>query len=507
MRCIAVASCVFLILTPATWPQDETPEGLPNPRLTIGKDTTVLIEPITAAGCVDYIAALEAEMRRGVTPENNANAGLRQLLGNAGLGVVGRAEYYRKLGISPPKQDAPLLVRLGDLNAEFGRDAQSILQQAMETPWTEEDLPLAAVWMERNGVALAKARDALARPKYYSPIFGGPENMFEILLPDAQASRSFGRVFVAHAMNCVATGRQGAALNDFLACRRMSGHLGSQWTVIHGLVGYAMCSMSAVAEAEFLNAAKPNLAKLKFWRRRLSTVPKALTMAERIDQGERWAMLDALGRVDRGEDLGRLAAVLVNDPPIDREAADALLDKLKDPNLDFNQIARNVNRHFDELATLMKTNDVAKREQLGAAIKRDLAARKKRLKLTVQEARALTAKQLEQWVEDFFLASLAPAWPAVLTAELRHIARQRVLDAGWALSAWYADNNVWPKQMGELVPKYIPEKPIDPFTGKALLLHVEGKACRVYSVGPNKLDEHGEKSNDRDGDIVVELRR
>ena len=127
--------------------------------------------------------------------------------------------------------------------------------------------------------------------------------------------------------------------------------------------------------------------------------------------------------------------------------------------------------------------------------------------MTAQQVRSANVNRIEQWIEDFFLAAVTPTWKAIRTAELRHIARHRVLEGGWALSAWYAEKNTWPESIGQLVPKYILATLLDPLTEKPLLLHARDTTCRVYSVGPNKLDQQGQRSNDRDGDIVVEPRR
>jgi hypothetical protein len=51
-----------------------------------------------------------------------------------------------------------------------------------------------------------------------------------------------------------------------------------------------------------------------------------------------------------------------------------------------------------------------------------------------------------------------------------------------------------PLNLQAIVPKYIPEIPLDPFDGKAMRYRIrpDGK-WMVYSVGPNQLDENGEQ--------------
>jgi hypothetical protein len=52
-----------------------------------------------------------------------------------------------------------------------------------------------------------------------------------------------------------------------------------------------------------------------------------------------------------------------------------------------------------------------------------------------------------------------------------------------------------PATLGELAPAYVPAVPIDPFSGKPLLLKKESAAYTVYSVGTNRKDDGGGSAN------------
>jgi hypothetical protein len=49
-----------------------------------------------------------------------------------------------------------------------------------------------------------------------------------------------------------------------------------------------------------------------------------------------------------------------------------------------------------------------------------------------------------------------------------------------------------PVRLDELVPGYLEGLPIDPYSGRRLLLHAEGRSYAVYSVGPNRRDDSGD---------------
>jgi hypothetical protein len=53
-------------------------------------------------------------------------------------------------------------------------------------------------------------------------------------------------------------------------------------------------------------------------------------------------------------------------------------------------------------------------------------------------------------------------------------------------------NDALPPTLGGLVPDYIPNVPVDPFTGRELLFRATANAYTIYSVGPNAADDGGE---------------
>jgi hypothetical protein len=78
------------------------PAGLGG-TFTVGADTTFVTGPLDAAGYIDYAAALNDRLSKGVTPENNANVAVWRVFGPvAPDGTRASAQYFRKLGIARP---------------------------------------------------------------------------------------------------------------------------------------------------------------------------------------------------------------------------------------------------------------------------------------------------------------------------------------------------------------------------------------------------------------------
>lgn len=64
----------------------------------------------------------------------------------------------------------------------------------------------------------------------------------------------------------------------------------------------------------------------------------------------------------------------------------------------------------------------------------------------------------------------------------------------FAVRAYKIDNGNYPKSIAELVPRYIPEIPEDPFSGEAIKYSPEKRI--IYSVGMDLIDSGGSESDD-----------
>ena len=53
-------------------------------------------------------------------------------------------------------------------------------------------------------------------------------------------------------------------------------------------------------------------------------------------------------------------------------------------------------------------------------------------------------------------------------------------------------NGRWPGQLKDLVPNYLANVPLDPFTGDELKMRQLPEGLVIYSVGPNRIDDGGQ---------------
>src|SRR5260370_14512083 len=82
----------------------------PKAKFTIRKETTYVTGPLDADGYIDYAAARNERLGKGVTPENNANVLLWQAIGPKPEGKPVPAEFIRLMGMPPPPEQGEYFV-------------------------------------------------------------------------------------------------------------------------------------------------------------------------------------------------------------------------------------------------------------------------------------------------------------------------------------------------------------------------------------------------------------
>jgi hypothetical protein len=65
-----------------------------------------------------------------------------------------------------------------------------------------------------------------------------------------------------------------------------------------------------------------------------------------------------------------------------------------------------------------------------------------------------------------------------------------------AIERFRRDRKALPAALSDLVPEYLRENPVDPYSGRPLLFRPEKVAYTVYSVGPNQQDDQGDLSSE-----------
>lgn len=506
------------------------------PVVTVSEETTHIVRPLDEEGYVDYVAALNQRNREGVTPENNAVVLLWQALGPTEIpgsyGEEGRRELFRELGVSPPPEEGEYFVSLEDYSRELeeagpppGRrqsDEQASSEEeqkpvnwlallreqhdrASERPWSPEEFPELAAWLDRNRVPLGLMVEGSRKERFYSPLIRSEESalLIYVLLPASQGCRETCRALEARALLRLHEGQVDEARQDLLACRRWARLVGQGPFLVEALIAYAidreLCPCDG-AVARHGNLTSDVIRQYQADLKKLGPLPNVV---DKIDVAERFMFLDSIVAVTKG-------GPGVVDSPDNEEGGLVQLVWEKGGNraIDWDTILRMGNGQFERVVNTARIADRSERARAAVEFDKEIGRQAEANSELKSFATSVLRKGPRQVATEKigwnYLALLMPGFPAALAAEDRAIATFRMVDASLALAAYRADHGDYPESLAKLVPDYADEIPRDPFTGEELRYAPVDDDYLLYSVGPNGEDEEGRTSeSDPEGDDVV----
>jgi hypothetical protein len=234
----------------------------------VGNQTTYVTGPLDKHGYVDYVAALNERLSKGITLENNANVLIWQALGPRPEGGTGMPpEYFQWLGIeSPPEEGAYFVSWRNHLqnHSNGGTELEEYndrMGRAAEWPWAAKDEPQLTDWLKRNEKPLALLVAATRRPEYYNPLV--PERsedwspgLLASRLPTLQRCPEVASALACRAMLRVTEARVDEAWQDLLGCHRLGRLLARGGTQIELLVGIAIDHIATKGDVAFLGHGK-----------------------------------------------------------------------------------------------------------------------------------------------------------------------------------------------------------------------------------------------------------
>ncbi|MGD0382564.1 MAG: hypothetical protein ABSA77_03515, partial [Thermoguttaceae bacterium] len=287
----------------------------PKPPFTISKETTYLTEPLWEDGYVDYVGALNKLCREGVTPENNAAVPLWEAIGPSVIKTEDQEKFFQMLGIKPLPTKGDYLVSFDAYlkqikSADETTNSATVDQQneqdeqfekALNNPWSEEQYPLVAGWLNANQKPLQKIHEAARRPKFYSPMIssGKYQHVINIPLDTAQNSRECARLLMAQAMYDIQRGKIKDAREDILACHRLARLEGQGPMLVEALVGVAIDGMACAGDVALAQSGKLSPRDAAEFRLELQKLPPMPKMFEKIDLSERLTYLDCVESIAR----------------------------------------------------------------------------------------------------------------------------------------------------------------------------------------------------------------
>ncbi len=354
----------------------------PSRPLRVSKETTYITEPLKSDGKqVDYFAALqEATYPANIATDEN---GYRLIAKHLGKGFEGTPVHFaavcKELGLDAHTirpdvtyMDPSHFITVYSKSEEFD---ESLLEQfrpeersslnlvhmldnRLTRPWTLDDLPMMAAWLEENGSALDLMAQAVRKPTFHIPMARQSEDelLMGLLIPGLWNTRLFSRGLVARSNYRIATGDIDGALDDLVTCKRLGRHLAQGATLVDLVVGIRTeRDARAVGIAGSLDH-PPTKEQLERLLDEMDKLPSAALMQQR-SRLERFFVLDGIQAISHGrESLGDSGLVGWNPPPI--------VSKLARLRIDWNVVARRFNEVVDET---LATGELPAREELTPA--------------------------------------------------------------------------------------------------------------------------------------------
>src|SRR5262249_5839513 len=320
--------------------------------------------------------------------------------------------------------------------------------------------------------------------------------LVEVRQQGVQECRELAIALTTRAMLRVGEGRLDDAWQDLLACHRLGRLVGRGGTVIEAPVGVALDTGARAAVGAFLDAGKLTAKQLRNCLRDLERLSPLPEIADKVDLGERFTLLECLTRIER-----RSFEALDTLPGAEDEERDPQAERFLLDNIDWDAVLRNLNRWADRVAAALRVKDRHERKKTLARLGRELEELDKTIATEVRAARKeprakKSAKAFGKSIGDTFIcltfSSLLHLQKSVERTEQRH-ANLRV---AFALAAYRSEHGRYPAKLNELAPKYLAKVPGDLFSGKALVYRPSEKGYLLYSVGVNGKDDEGRGDDD-----------
>ncbi|NQT40716.1 MAG: hypothetical protein HQ581_24695 [Planctomycetes bacterium] len=472
----------------------ERPRKLP---ITVSKETTRITEPLREDGSVDYIAALNQEASRGVTPENNANVLLWKAIGPKDIDEESRAAYFRALGMDPLPEQGDYFVSMNEFaNTEKLDSFEDHQDAAMTGPWSKKQYPDVARWLRANRKPLELAVEAMRRPRYYSPLVATGEDfmLMAVMLPGISEYRGIGRALVARAMLQAKAGQIEAAHADLMACHRLARLVAQGPTLVDSLVGIGIEEMALFADAALAHFGNLTADQTRALQADLAALPALSPVVEKIDRGERYMFLDSVATIAR---LGpsSLSGLSLEVGGREKDATRRMMETMAaNAVFDWNAILRMGNSYYDRLVDAMNRPTHAECAAAMDVISQEiasLAARAKDRKQLVWEVlKAGSVRQVaSKYMGNIFLALLLPALDMVKIAEDRATTNLHLTRVAVLLSAHRTEKGAYPKKLAELAAG--DDLLEDPYSGRPFGYRRQRGGFLLYSIGPNAIDNRG----------------
>jgi hypothetical protein len=511
----------------------------PTPRVTISKETTWITEPLREDGYPDYVRYLNEKLSQGVTPQNNAIVPLTRTMGLSEVDEKTRNQYCKLLGIDPlpengnyferwesyaartPEADQPA-VPAGDKRTQQEYFDQ-LVEIAAARPWTREEFPHLAIWLEANERHIDAIVRASQLPRAFSPLLfdessSDPQILSMAMVLDIHVVRDAAQAVSCRAMLHAAEQNLNQAFDDLLACHRFARLVGSRPGLNNFLTAKQIECQTIDACVQACSHAKISTQAVRELRAKIKTLPRLPRVAESY-VFHRLEHLDAACYLAREgwHTLFELTSLFVefsgDDPPKPSHKPHPWLRFATAPItwlVQWDEPLKLGNEWHDRLVRIAQMDDPREQSAELDAFDKDLHALLAKIKEHPTRTgfyfypRRFPTNLTSRALVGLFL----PALDACIGAGHYLESYRSMFDLALALAEYRAVHDDYPSTLQKLIPKYIKQIPADDFSGSEFAYRKTDDGYHLYSLGKNGRDDGG-KTQDEDedaDDVVVSVR-
>lgn len=345
--------------------------------------------------------------------------------------------------------------------------------KARIAPWQDARQPIdrndanLKAYLDHHAGAIALVRRGTARPECY---FDRGLVRFDTLVPELDYLRQAANLLSLQARWEAAEGNLSAALADTAAIFRLARHAAAEPFIMSVLVGVAIERIGLNTLDQLLATGTPKAEELA----PLKTVEPFFYRAQvvRSLQAEQAMGLAVYGSLAEGD-----SQVL---------------------NIFYAIVADGESQGWTPLAFLgpiwrlyYLAEDVESYRQVG---QHALGQLSRPYPHAVQWSRAAD-EQTRTIATGMISRSLLLTFAKTGVSAARGDACRRLVQLGTALAEYRSAEGKFPAKVEELVPRYLPAVPLDPFSGEPLRMVPHGRGVAVYSIGPDSKDHSSNPVN------------
>jgi hypothetical protein len=404
------------------------------------------------------------------------------------------AWLHTQIQPASPKAKVPS-ADLATLENEWNSDdplnevADMLVERAMKSPWTSQQVPPLAKWVAENQKPLEQMVEASVRPRCYFPsptyLNNKQETLIETLLPGAQGVRMAGRSLGVRAMWHLGEGRHAEAWRDLVAAHRI-GHLTAQGqTLVEQLVGMAISNIVSDGTVALLDQKSLSVEQARQIQADLLALEYFHTVADSLNSMERLSYIDAI--IELGV---RKNASWLSDTGMKGQASQ--LDIMNHVRVNWNVALQKGNEFYDRLVAAARLPDRRARVQAISQIDGEL----NRMATDVRRPGTLVGGLINPSSRSDIAASvmLALFLPAVTAAIDAEDSANTILDLerlAAALAVYRAEHGNFPEKLENLTPGVIATLPRDLYSNKPFIYKRTPDGYLLYSPGDNGNDDGG----------------